>query len=525
MASARAQKSSPLAPRQPLAGLLPLPLDPQVKLALSDILIALDADDRVTCYWDIAQHLHDLFEQPPMHSALKRPWGEARKLVRKLYDLSPQLPRWAGKHNQPLWGEYEEYPVLGCLLFTPDPKHAEKIQVFKLMVLTAAMLTRQGGTIDRGVLVAGADEVRRASPAASDRATAIRQLSAPDLRITPLLALLASIQQYLPTTSEGSQARRCLNAIQKLGLAVLSARLPRRSPLGQKVEAEELANVEGGVFAGLEPTFAEDEDEDGSGDVEPRTVFEEQPVEPGGELSNRGFNGAAQTSRYWLVRAQSGGLWDRGRINPIEMPKLRNYLAGLAKRAKAGLVTPAVALLTALVAATGVDVKAILAFELGPDGDVTWTGQYRRRLPPPEGAFVPKDPVKAYFASGHVFEIMFELPRVCGDLLKLVRPSSQPTSIALGSLIGLSDEGSPSLPQAIGKELHNQISPRLTYRHLRTALRHEVYVKTQDPLMAYLVAGQSHQTPPVRLYYTALSIDSVLAIQRAAIEGLFGKAQ
>lgn len=504
----------------PLPELRYLPLAAQEKRALCEFLKLLDTDTRITCYGDIAETLSDLLEAPPLHPATSRQWVRARKLIHKLHSCDKKLGRWRGPGLQPLAGRFDNYPVLSCLLYRPGDSHKAQIRILKRIVLTAVFRREAGAMIPFEVLRAAADEIRRASPAASDRASAIRNLPVPDESSSPLLPMLAAIQGQLTQMSTGGQAYRCLKAIQTLALAVLYSPNRPASARAPQVPPEDLARVVGSVFIRDEIEPAEDSDEESAEDVENATVFVEPESDPGTELSNRGFVASARASRYWLTRAQTGVLWDPGRINPTELPLLRSYLAGLARRVEAGDGRADVALATALIAATGLDLSAIARRSLGSNGDITRSGEYRRALPALANGFSPSGRENDNYLHGHTESVSFRLPKVVARLIELVAPPEPQTAIMVETLF--SDEIRAQLSELIGKELRNAVSQRLTYRHLRTALRHEVYSQTGDPLITYLIAGHTEQTSPVRLYYSAVPISRLQALQNRAITRLFG---
>ncbi|HKT31032.1 MAG TPA: hypothetical protein VJS89_00910 [Gammaproteobacteria bacterium] len=504
----------------PLPELRYLPLAAQEKRALCEFLKLVDTDTRITCYGDIAETLSDLLEAPPLHPATSRQWVRARKLIRKLHSCDKKLRRWIRPGLQPLSGSFDTYPVLGCLLYRPGDSHKAQIRILKRIVLTAVFRREAGAMIPSEVLRLAADEIRRASPSASDRASAIRYLPVPDESSPPLLPMVVAIQGQLTQMAKSGQAYRCLKAIQTLALAVLGSPDRPANARATQVPPEDLARVAGSVFIRDEIEPAEHSDEEPAEDVENITVFVEPESDPRAELSNRGFVASARASRYWLTRAQTGVLWDPGRINPTELPLLRSYLSGLARRVEAGDSRADVALATALLAATGLDLGAIARRSLGSNGDITPSGEYRRALPALANGFSPSGREDDNYLHGYTESLSFKLPKVVARLIELLATPERQTPVKLEAFFP--EEGRARLSELIGKDLRNAVSQRLTYRHLRTALRHEIYSQTGDPLITYLIAGHTEQTSPVRLYYSAVPISRLQTLQNRAITRLFG---
>jgi len=508
---------------------LRLPVALRNSSELIDLLYAMGMRPRDSGYLDLLDKVRPLIVKPvDLPATLKREWFKARKLLDTLAEHRDQLTPMFGHGLDALEGQVTDRPLLSCLLQSPGKDQEEQIWLLQ-QILIAGILLHREGRIGERILTGAAAQIRLAARTMGDQRDIVKLLPAGTFGTDSIIEMLKNATRLKGTHEEKKEGKeqsasvraqlRFLTGIQKLTRAVLSAAHPHdRQHRPKPVELEDTDDKVGSILAEQSVSATEHTD-----DIEETLRFRVAAAEPGGELSEAGVRAAATLSRYWLAQAQTGFVWDRRRINPMEFPRLQAFLGALPDLTDSGRFTPAEALVTALVASLGRDAEEILALQIGQNAELSLTGMLRRQVPSPDEAYEPPPEAHDSFRAGHAVEMSFELPDAVKQLLGRALGTPEPQGpITIGTLCHLDGSNVTPLRETIGNALRERVSPRLEHRHLNTVLRHETFSATRDPLLTYLITGRPRQLPPVGLYYTAVNVESVKRIHRTITHRLFG---
>ena len=503
-----------------LPGLSNLGLDYTTEAALDSMLKVLGTDNFVPDYLDIAEILSELLtEEVSLTFSLNRMWNRWRKLNSIL--LAKAKKRWA----EPLKDKAEKYPILVCLLQPSAQPQQHQIWALKRLLLFSCMLHEANLPIQKSFLHQTANQIRLACAEASERSRLVLHLPSGPFGLGYLVALSNKTSELLPKIHSGTPSRLMIQRIQTLVETVLMLKtVPVRRKVVKSLEPiDPLSN-----FGSLIALNSADHPED-DGDDDQFQILVEPASKPGDELSDEGLNAAGVQSRSWLAQTQCGVLWQRSRISPYEWPRLQKLLHNLPKLVKDGRLTNTQAVSVALIAATGLDIKDILALEIGPHADLTWAGAFRRKFTAPEHAFRPTVETREWFDSAPVTEIALQFPATVKSLLRAVTPNEASRTCSLGQVLGFQSSNADEekillsrLRTVIGDLLREHVNRRLEHRHLQTVLRNTSFDYTQDPVLAYLIAGRPEQAPPVQMYYARFSADQLREIHRQVVNSIFG---
>jgi len=494
----------------------------RTEAGLTSLFNALLIDTQVPGYKDIAEILSSLLaDEVLLPPGLSRRWNLWRKLNSSLLALGDRLDRWAN----PTEGKAKKYPITTCLLTKSARPQEYQIKALMQLLLMGCMLLEAGLPVLEAVTNA-ADEIRRACEEIGERMLVAIKLPIGPIGLPYLISLRENTSELFTKTVHGSRGRRFVLAIQVLLDVVLSSKnLVAKRKASAKIDADDTLTLLGSVEAVV--TAGEREN---AGEFEQVNTFEERNAEPGGELSYEGLEAAAIQSRYWLTQTLCGVLWQRGRISPREWPSLQATLHNLPTLVKKGVLTLSQAIVFALVAATGQDVKDILTLNVGRKAALTWSGQYKRRIEAPDDAFQPPEEALEWFESAPVAEVIWDLPSTVKILLAAAGTNSPATATTLGAALGFTMDNPKNLKKTrkelrgkIGWLLREQVNNRLEHRHLKAVLRHNTFDQTQDPWITYLIAGRRDQTAPVQMYYARISVAHLEKIHRNVTGFIFGE--
>lgn len=489
---------------------------------LTSLLSALGVDPLIPGYQDIAAALSTLLsDDAALPLALSRRWKKWQKSVKRLIAKGDSLGAWAN----PTGGKAQAYPILACLL-TPSALPQERQHRALKQLLLAGCILHEAGIPIWDDLVKAAHEVRLAAKESDERSLVVLQLPVGPLGMTYLFSLSETANRLATAAAPGSRGKRLLQAIQVLTADILRSshlirKRSRHAPADPDESLPELGQYEAVVSEDLELEAEFDQ----------LTVIEEPPTEPGTELSDEGLNAAAIQTGYWLAQTQSGVLWQRNRISPLEFPRLQRLLHRLPDLAQQGDLTTGQALVVALIAATGLDVEELFKLTLGAQSDLSWDGRYRRAVPTLESAYQPPDERPDAFTSVAASMLVWQLPDTISRLLYLIKPDPPPVTTTLAAALDLNLSTSDALARTLkafretaGHLLRRHVGGRLQHLHLKTVLRHRTYELTQDPAITFLIAGRPNQAPPVQLYYAGITVERLEVLHRAVTRTLFGES-
>lgn len=256
-----------------------------------------------------------------------------------------------------------------------------------------------------------------------------------------------------------------------------------------------------------DPSTAEDEP--------PRLVqLESISSGPFGRFSDAGFAAAARRSAIRYRFQGRPGLWNPERLNEYERLRVIAHLFRQQQNPNISLDPPAT-LVAALVLATGTPLDHCLAMKLGPDGDLTSTGIYRRHVPhahPLASEPAPSPPAD---------RLSLSLPAVVQQLLQAVI-SSPDQHGSLETLLG----SGPVLDWE--KRITALLTPllpggkrRATPARLRETFRAILMNVRRDLVCLYALTSRENDPPPIGAQYASIDGDSLCELYAAVTRRVF----
>ena len=502
MCSSSAHPHEPAHLVQPLAR---LHLPEHLANRLQRIVDALGLDNRVDGFATVVQVALAYLPDPDEHAFhLASGFAEWLEALTELDRLAHTELK--SLNRQRFWEQYRgDFPVLACLISQEGEAVRPQGRALKSLVLAGCvardMASNRWKSLDIPVEDL-ANHVRLALEKAHDPDTARPLEDLPDSAVTmrslrelgalerpsdlkpPGIRMSSSIRQVADRT-------RYLNSLDLAAGGSASLRSDGRSaPL--KVEEEDRDDFEanqGLVF---------DEQVDG----EPEEFIETVDAQPDGVvLSRMGLDRTAQRARFLAGEYAAPAIWSPRSLVPIERERLKDLFANLD-----ALDSWLAAVLTVMVV-TGRSVTETLATTVGPTGEITPQGVYRRSVPELETSTAESDSPP----------LELPLPAPIVDSLARALPHGVTDTRRLGTLLDLTDP--KAAESEIGLLLRRRLGHRVRQRHVANALRRVIHAQTDNEVITFLLTGRTDQVPPVGLHYLSITGDGLReAFQRAMIE-------
>jgi len=424
-----------------------------------------------------------------------------------------------------------DYPVVMCIQRGIQSRGNDRLgqQVLRLkQLLLAGSMLREHKLSDTECVDKAAQEIRLACDCTIPRVNLLKKFPDRSFGLNYLYELTATIASLSKGRTSDNVSQNFLRVIRRLTETVLlEGHLLKAKKIRKSAAVENALSPLGKVEISID-----DSSQSIAGDAEPVDMLKEPVTEPGGELSKKAFKATGLQTLYFLAQVESGVLWQRGRISPLEWPDFQKLLRSLPALIGHDGLTANEALMTGLVASTGLDPEDLLPLKLGDGGDISWAGTYKRQIPFPESAFDPFDAqeeARELYQSDPVNEVILSLPDPIQALLKTASQTAPQQTLTIGDLFGLtpnqpgqSEKTVRRLRKVMGVLLRTHVNRRLTYRHLRTVLRHATYEQAHDALFVYLLAARPKLAPPVQMYYAGVTVARLKEVHQAVMRLLFG---
>lgn len=491
----------------------PLGLNPRIRVDLEHVLPALGDVRRIAGFRSLIADLYRLLQTTgPLPPALGPGWARWQRLIGRLYALQMRLKDW-----QPRRGTITAFPIVHCFMDPIPTPLAGVVPPLRQLLLAALILAGRDRAKAKALRTA-ANQLRIATKEDDTRRALLLKLPTGPLGL-PYLYALAEEVTSLKKVVQGLD-RRVLNAVDDLLQIVLT------TPVASTPRRRTRLSDPGEALLGLGIQTLEDAEPDLSieAEADQSTTLQEGASTPGGEVSEEGLTAAVRQALGWQSQVQSGVLYQRSRLLPHEAARLDAELLRLPARVKAGEIGLADALVISLQASTGRDVDDILRLRVGEAGaDLTRTGSYRKPVPVPSSAYVPREDIQDAFAPLPVKTLLIRLPPATTSLLEML-PAGAGGSLA--GILGLpwagterQDRTVSTLRTAVGDFMRDRVSPRLTHWHLKSSLRHRLHLVTRDPAVVSLLTDGEDDAAPIQLYYASLPLEVVSEAYTAVTGG------
>lgn len=227
------------------------------------------------------------------------------------------------------------------------------------------------------------------------------------------------------------------------------------------------------------------------------------------------INSAALGSRYWLRRINSAFPHHHTALREHER---RSLIETLSQKVESGDV---VASLIAISLATGQFIDAILDWEIGPLGELTVEGMYRRRLP---NQSLKRPPVISGPDVRSVGPaINLSLPTLAKAAVgNIARRRNNPADVAkVSEHIAMSCSDVERSATKILQQIENRRAHRISQAQIRYSLPHLLMATHRDANLVYRLTSQPNDDPPVGGWYAFLTGESLEHAYRNAAGTLF----
>lgn len=212
-------------------------------------------------------------------------------------------------------------------------------------------------------------------------------------------------------------------------------------------------------------------------------------------------DGSSKESRYWLQKAELVTRFAPQAILPSERTLLLKALLNDPASDDACLVV----LLSYVL---GLPLDAVVELRIGDNCAIGPDG-YRRivRLPANRTC---ADPAFASQYRPTTNRLTLPLPTVVQQKLTS-RIFNMPTSNRpLSDMLGMRSHDAVRSARALLKSIPNRQAHRLSEHHIRGALRRQILLDTQSPLIAYLLTGGQDEQPPMSVYYSCIPVTRLI---------------
>ena len=243
-------------------------------------------------------------------------------------------------------------------------------------------------------------------------------------------------------------------------------------------------------------------------DGEPEEVVETVDAHAEGVLiSHIGLEQSLQRARFLAGEYAAPAVWSTRGLVPAEQQRLRSLFENLDE------FDASQAIVLTLMVVKGQSVADTLTTTIGPTGEVTLQGEYRRSVPELESSTAEKEsPV-----------LDLALPALIVRLLGRALPDDVVGNHRLGTLLGITDQ--QAFVSRLGMLLREKVGHRVQPRHIENALRRAIHARTDNEVITFLLTGRADQVPPVGLHYLSITDDALREAFRSAVVEFFPEVQ
>jgi len=172
------------------------------------------------------------------------------------------------------------------------------------------------------------------------------------------------------------------------------------------------------------------------------------------------------------------------------------------------------ALLIGLSICTNIHYTKALNFILGDDGDITWDGSIRRKIPDIENAIRPDEHDQKLYIK-HINDqtnpfVYLPLPRFIVKILKNISDTNSSDDISLLRLFEQSGDNAGELVKKYIGEINERYGQRFNTNRLSGQLKQYVKSEENDPCITYALFGHEDQRPPSAFYYRSITLSRLI---------------
>lgn len=467
------------------------------------LLVVCGVDAKSGCVVDIIPILEKAIDYAIHYSwspsSQWRTWQDQLTLVSKYITEHSDLIRplvASGEDSNPLWGEYEEYPLL-ALFLQPNLVGTSALSDF----IISAAIYRLARNLNINIERHTCDRLRKS------------------------------------ISKEPSVLERLLEALQKQGLTTPYSHWDVAKQLRHEINSSKdtedlsffrwiltLVNIE--TDEAVLPVMQDfalvnadpDQDDNSSAEVSEsmlRSVITGKQVEESNTLIVESDyerqikagasaydleledNASGQRSSYWLDSIEKSVPYVWSALNPIERDYLVKDLCILSK--DPDVITTKLLLLLSML--TSLKIEDVCALPIGKGKALEMPGTYRRCVVHPVNAYMPPEEASEYL-SGFTQEFSLNLPTNIQLLCKL---SFKDDGLTVGDRLGGNLEGLKDNCHKYLSLLRKSSGYRYFTTRIQSMFRHALNRKGVNKLAIYFLTAAPSDSPPIEAYYVALT--------------------